>query len=31
VSRIKNELGWVAKHNLAEIIDSAWQAKQGSN
>jgi GDP-D-mannose dehydratase len=31
VSRIKNELGWAAKHNLAEIIDSAWQAKQGSN
>jgi len=31
VSRIKNELGWVAKHNLAEIIDSAWKAKQGSN
>ncbi|MEY3274444.1 MAG: hypothetical protein RLZZ279_576, partial [Actinomycetota bacterium] len=31
VSRIKNELGWVAKHNLSEIIDSAWRAKQGSN
>jgi UDP-glucose 4-epimerase len=31
VSRIKSELGWVAKHNLAEIIESAWLAKQGSN
>jgi UDP-glucose 4-epimerase len=29
VSRIKSELGWVAKRDLADIIDSAWKAKQG--
>jgi UDP-glucose 4-epimerase len=28
VSRIKNEFGWVAKRDLAEIIDSAWSARQ---
>lgn len=27
VSRIKNELGWVAKHNLHDIIQSAWDAR----
>lgn len=27
VSRIKDELGWVAKRDLHEIIDSAWAAR----
>ena len=27
VSRIKNELGWVAKRDLHEIIESAWAAR----
>ncbi len=27
VSRIKDELGWVAKHNLNDIIESAWAAR----
>ena len=27
VSRIKSELGWVAKHNLHDIIQSAWDAQ----
>jgi UDP-glucose 4-epimerase len=26
VSRIKSELGWQAKHNLTEIVRSAWDA-----
>ena len=26
VSRIKNELGWQAKHDLHEIVSSAWSA-----
>lgn len=28
VDRIKNEFGWVAKHNLDEIVESAWKAAQ---
>ena len=28
VSRIKSELGWVAKRNLHEIIESAWTARK---
>ena len=31
VSRIANELGWTAKRDLAEIIESAWGARQASN
>ena len=31
VSRIANELGWTAKRNLAEIIESAWGARQAAN
>lgn len=31
VSRIKEELNWVAKRNLAEIIESAWSARQTAN
>ena len=27
VSRIREELGWVAKRNLSEIIESAWAAR----
>jgi UDP-glucose 4-epimerase len=27
VSRIKNELGWIAKRELHEIIESAWAAR----
>ena len=27
VARIKNELGWVAKHDLHDIIQSAWDAR----
>ncbi len=27
VSRIRKELGWVAKRNLSEIIESAWAAR----
>lgn len=26
VSRIKQEMNWVAKHDLKEIVDSAWKA-----
>ena len=26
VSRIKNELGWTAKHDLHDIVQSAWEA-----
>ncbi len=31
VSRIKNELGWTAKRDLAEIIESAWNARPTAN
>ena len=31
VSRIENELGWTAKRDLAEIIESAWGARQAAN
>jgi len=31
VSRIATELGWTAKRDLAEIIESAWSARQASN
>jgi len=31
VSRIKEHLGWTAKRDLAEIIDSAWNARQASS
>lgn len=31
VSRIKEHLGWTAKRDLAEIIESAWSARQASN
>ena len=31
VSRIQNELGWTAKRDLAEIIESAWGARQAAN
>ncbi|MEY4321406.1 MAG: hypothetical protein RL167_134 [Actinomycetota bacterium] len=30
VDRIKNEFGWAAKHNLDEIVESAWNASQAS-
>ena len=30
VSRIKEHLGWTAKRDLAEIIESAWSARQAS-
>jgi UDP-glucose 4-epimerase len=26
VERIQRSFGWVAKHNLGEIVESAWQA-----
>jgi UDP-glucose 4-epimerase len=31
VSRIKQHLGWTAKRDLAEIIESAWSARQAAN
>lgn len=31
VSRIATELGWTAKRDLAEIIESAWSARQAEN
>jgi UDP-glucose 4-epimerase len=31
VSRIKEHLGWTAKRDLAEIIESAWSARQASS
>jgi len=31
VSRIKQHLGWIAKRDLAEIIESAWSARQAAN
>jgi UDP-glucose 4-epimerase len=31
VSRIATELGWTAKRDLAEIIESAWGARQAAN
>lgn len=31
VSRIATELGWTAKRDLAEIIESAWSARQAAN
>jgi UDP-glucose 4-epimerase len=31
VSRIKQHLGWTAKRDLAEIIESAWSARQASS
>ena len=31
VSRIKEHLGWTAKRALAEIIESAWSARQASS
>ena len=31
VSRIKEHLGWRAKRDLAEIIESAWSARQASS
>jgi UDP-glucose 4-epimerase len=31
VSRIKQHLGWKAKRDLAEIIESAWSARQAAN
>lgn len=31
VSRIATELGWTAKRDLAEIIESAWRARQAAN
>ena len=31
VTRIKDEFGWVAKRDLAEIIESAWSARQAAN
>ena len=31
VSRIKSELGWSAKRGLAEIIESAWNARPTAN
>ncbi len=31
VSRIKGHLGWTAKRDLAEIIESAWSARQASS
>jgi len=30
VARIKDELGWTAKYDLQEIVDSAWDAWQAS-
>ena len=31
VSRIQEHLGWTAKRDLAEIIESAWSARQAAN
>jgi UDP-glucose 4-epimerase len=31
VSRIQEHLGWTAKRDLAEIIESAWSARQASS
>jgi UDP-glucose 4-epimerase len=31
VSRIKNELGWIAQRGLTEIIESAWNARPTAN
>jgi UDP-glucose 4-epimerase len=31
ISRIKQHLGWTAKRDLAEIIESAWSARQAAN